>query len=157
MADPFDQKAHDLPSDDDYSRLRVMVCDPGTVYLYWQAGAWRGEGWRLRVVANNTELVNHTLTAEMREYWFETPPDCKGVVILETLRDGKYVVVAEAGFVTPPDGPRAPAREPRFARPSGGAPGVETGGDAPEIEDVFAEARLYHGKVWRPTEAGDTK
>jgi hypothetical protein len=153
--DPFDDELGPLPADDDTSRLRVMVCDPGTIHVYWQAGAWRGDGWRVLVFDKSGAVTSETaLPAEERTHWAHPAPDTHGEVHLQSRQDERFVTVAKVAFHTPTDRARAAAIEPTFARMEGRADSFVPQ-DNPELEDVVMYARTYHGKVWSPAEEGD--
>ncbi len=157
MGDAFEALSF-LPADDDYARLRAMVCDPGTIYAYWQAGQWLGDGWRVRVLDSNDVVIHQVeLDVDERQVWAYPAPNTRGRLLLDTRRKGRWETAAEVPFQTPRDRPpkAPPAAEPVWARPVTGPVTEFTPQDQPELEDVVTMARKYHGQVWTEPEVID--
>ncbi len=170
-SDTFLDLAGVLPGDLASGQLRVMVCDPGTLYVYWTTSeGWANRHYRLSCKLDDGSAWSQELPAGGRECWLTVPTGANGVVAFEVLDAGSQRVLGRVHFEAPPGRPAivapkgvwrvpghahdAPSHEagatPASAPPADGLP--TQAAPTPEgigPDDVMLESRLYHGHVWK--------
>lgn len=175
--DAFIDLRGELPGDLAHGQLRVMVCDPGTLYVYWTTDGWTERHYRLSCQLDDGTSWTRELPAGGRECWLSVPAGAHGVVVFEVIDAGSRLVLGRAHFEAPagrapmvaPKGVwRIPGAAPGVAGASESAPAAEASAASsrddgagalpthaappPEglgPEDVMLEGRLYHGHVWK--------
>ena len=137
-----------LPAD----RLRVLVRDPGTLYVYWTTDGWAGHAYRVscyldpRLDAQGAApMWSHEVPATGRECWLHVPPGARGTVVLELIDAAQNRTVGRAYFHAPIGRPRDVARQSEWRVPATSETIQEGAAAAPYEADPAAQSAAPNG------------
>lgn len=107
MPIPFDELILPLPEGGP-TRLRALVRDPGTVWVYWPAGVAPADRFEVRAEGPSGPLARIEMDGDGTDCWLTgLPPATLGRVVLSGRVEGEWTVVAAVPFETPSDRPGA--------------------------------------------------
>lgn len=149
--DAFIDLTTPLPGGRPANRLRVLVRDPGTLYVYWTTDTWHGHTFRISCRidpgslprGDGETLWSHDVPATGRECWLHVPAGARGTVALEILADDGQRTVGRAYFLAPVGRARDGARQSTWripGRPGGrhaGGGAYSLGGHGDEGSEAF--------------------